>query len=115
MLVSTSGSGIMRSIEPVIGINNITSFISDDYNLFQNYPNPFNPVTNIQFSLPKDNFVTLKIYNISGEELFTLVSENKSAGTYQVLFDGNDLSSGIYFYKLSAGRYAQTRKMTLIK
>ena len=115
MLVSTSGSGIMRSIEPVIGINNITSFISDDYNLFQNYPNPFNPVTNIQFSLPKDNFVTLKIYNVSGEELYTLVNEHKSAGTYQVPFDGNDLSSGIYFYKLSAGRYAQTRKMTLIK
>jgi len=65
--------------------------------------------------LPKDNFVTLKKYNVSGEELYTLVNEHKSAGTFQVLFDGNDLSSGIYFYKLSAGRYAQTRKMTLIK
>ena len=83
--------------------------------LHQSYPNPFNPITNIEFSIPKSEFVTLKIYNILGEEVATLVSEKLSAGKYQYEWDAGDMASGLYFYKLQTNNFSQTCKMVLMR
>ncbi len=83
--------------------------------LEQNYPNPFNPVTIINYQLPINNFVTIKVYNTLGQEVATLVNEEKPAGSYSFKFDGNGLSSGLYFYTLKAGKYTSTKKMLLLK
>ncbi len=87
------------------------------FSLNQNYPNPFNPSTRIQFSIPQDEFVTLKVYDISGKEIAVLVNEQKAKGEYSVNFnaDSYNLSSGIYFYKLSTTGYSQVKEMLLIK
>jgi len=82
---------------------------------YQNYPNPFNPKTTISFALPHSEFVTLKIYNISGEEVSTLVSEELSAGNYRYLWSGESLASGVYLYRIQSGNYVQTRKMILLR
>ncbi|MCB0727079.1 MAG: T9SS type A sorting domain-containing protein [Ignavibacteriae bacterium] len=86
-----------------------------EYSLKQNYPNPFNPSTNIQYDLPTDNFVTIKIYNVLGKEIATLINENKTAGRYIVSFNASKYPSGIYYYKIKAGSYESIRKMMLIK
>jgi len=83
--------------------------------LEQNYPNPFNPATTINYQIPIKSKVTLKVYNSLGEELITLVNENKNAGRYEVNFDGSKLVSGIYIYRLTAGRYAASKKLILLK
>jgi len=85
------------------------------YKLLQNYPNPFNPSTTINFSLPQNNFVSLKVYDMSGKEIKTLISSLLSTGEYKYTFEGSGLSSGMYIYKLSAGDFTETRRMTLIK
>ncbi|HLT23882.1 MAG TPA: T9SS type A sorting domain-containing protein [Ignavibacteria bacterium] len=85
------------------------------FNLFQNYPNPFNPTTNIQYDIPKDVLVSIKIYDMLGREVADLVNEFKNAGRYIVGFNGSNLSSGIYYYKIKAGNFEQTRRMVLIK
>jgi hypothetical protein len=87
----------------------------DDFILFQNYPNPFNPATSIQFAVGSMQFVTLKIYDILGREVATLVDEEKIAGNYEVTFDGKNLSTGIYFYQFKSGNFRATKKMILIK
>ena len=86
-----------------------------NYTLKQNYPNPFNPVTNIEFSIPKSEFVTLKIYNILGEEVTTLVSEKLAAGQYKYDWDASNLASGVYLYRISAGSFIQIHKLILMK
>jgi len=109
------------TIEPVTNLienNNISTF-----SLSQNYPNPFNPSTKIKFTVPsviasgvkQSELVTLNVYDILGREVSTLVNEEKPAGEYEVEFNGRDLPSGIYFYKLKAGKYIQTKKMILLK
>ncbi len=103
-----------------VGINNYSQEIPREYNLMQNYPNPFNPTTNIKFSIPSDakrqtSDVKLIIFNILGRETATLVNEQLKPGTYEVTFDGSNLSSGIYFYKLTTGKYSETKKMIMIK
>ncbi|QQS37118.1 MAG: T9SS type A sorting domain-containing protein [Ignavibacteriales bacterium] len=100
--------------------NSITSIktpsvLVDDYSLKQNYPNPFNPTTKIQFSLREKQNVTLKIYNILGKEIVTVLNEERNAGEHEINFDGSSLPSGIYFYKIQAGDFVVTKKMTLIK
>ena len=97
------------------GISNYQEAAIKDFDLRQNYPNPFNPVTVISFQVPVLSYVTLKIYDILGREIASLISEEKNAGNYKVKFNGNSLPSGIYFYKLSAGDYFQTKKMLLLK
>jgi photosystem II stability/assembly factor-like uncharacterized protein len=86
-----------------------------NYFLSQNYPNPFNPRTLISYQLPVSGIVTLKVYDILGNEITTLVNEEKPAGNYEVEFDGTGFSSGVYFYKLSAGSFVETKKMVLLK
>ena len=86
-----------------------------DYDLFQNYPNPFNPATTITYQLPKSGSVTLKIYDMLGKEVMTLVNEQKEMGRYTVQFDASSLASGMYVYQLRANDYTSTKKMLLLK
>jgi hypothetical protein len=86
-----------------------------EYALEQNYPNPFNPVTTIKYNLPSKNLVTIKVYNLLGEELKTLVNEEKEAGSYEVEFNAVSLVSGIYFYSIKAGDFTAVKKMILLK
>ena len=83
--------------------------------LYPNYPNPFNPTTKITFSLPQLVKVTLTVYDVRGKEVINLVDEVLPAGHYEVAFEGSDLSSGVYFYRIQAERFVQSRKMLLIK
>ncbi len=85
------------------------------FKLEKNYPNPFNPSTTISYQLPKAAYVTLKVYDVLGKEVEELVNENKSAGIYNVTFNADDLPSGLYFYKIEAGKYSAVRKMMLMK
>ncbi len=85
------------------------------YSLSQNYPNPFNPTTKINFSIPKQGLVTLKIYDVLGKEVMTLVNETKSIGNYEVEFSGINLASGAYFYRIEAGEFTDIKRMILIK
>ena len=97
---------------------NKTSAVPQHYGLSQNYPNPFNPTTQISFSVPSNNngqLVTLKVYNVLGQEVQTLFSGTKSAGSYTVPFDGSKLASGVYLYRLQAGNTSITKKMVMMK
>ncbi len=95
--------------------DNITNIIPTKYSLLQNYPNPFNPSTTIQFALPKTGLVSLKVYNILGEEVATLINREMNAGFQSIVFDASRLSSGIYFYKIKAGNFTAVKKMILMK
>ena len=89
--------------------------ISLEYNLDQNYPNPFNPYTKIKYSIPEMSKVSLTLFNLLGEEVTTLVNEEKTAGNYTVEFIASSLPSGVYFYQLKAGEYTSVKKMILLK
>ena len=92
-----------------------TGSLPDTYSLSQNYPNPFNPSTVISFSLPVDSRVLIKVYDVQGREVQTLVNERLQAGTYETKFEGAGLNSGVYFYRLKAEGYSETKRMVLIK
>ena len=98
-----------------VGVEKEFGKTPDSYGLKQNYPNPFNPTTIIRYQIPTSEFVSIKIYNILGKEVSTLVNENKSAGEYSIKFDANNLQSGFYIYQLKAGNFSEVRKMLLIK
>ncbi|MHA2101430.1 MAG: T9SS type A sorting domain-containing protein, partial [Candidatus Kariarchaeaceae archaeon] len=85
------------------------------YSLSQNYPNPFNPSTIIKYQIPQLSFVTIKVYDVLGSEIITLVNEEKPLGSYEVEFNAANLPSGIYFYRLQAGNFVETKKMVLMK
>lgn len=113
--VCTDGS-VLKTIETVTGVTEpINTTVPAQYSLEQNYPNPFNPSTTINFSLPTASDVTVKVYNALGYEVMTLVNEYKNAGTHQVIMNASGLTSGIYFYKIEAGNFTATKKLTLIK
>jgi hypothetical protein len=126
-LTWTSGLGISLAysgIAPDIGAYEYNSATSIDstlsgaptaFELYQNYPNPFNPTTNIGFRIVDGGFISLKVYDILGNEVATVVDEEKPAGTYEVKFNATELSSGIYFYQLITGTYVSTKSMILIK
>ncbi|MGH1363481.1 MAG: T9SS type A sorting domain-containing protein [Calditrichia bacterium] len=97
------------------GIEQLDTAVPSDYALEQNYPNPFNPTTNIRFNLPQSDQVALKVYNMLGQEVATLVNGFLNQGSYVVDFDATDLPSGIYVYAITAGDYVSTKKMMLIK
>lgn len=98
-----------------VGIQNISTEIPSAFSLKQNYPNPFNPSTNIKFHIKESRLVTLIIYDILGKEVATLVNEKLQSGVYETTFDGGNLTSGVYFYKLSAGDFSETKKMFYLK
>jgi hypothetical protein len=89
--------------------------LPEQYYLFQNYPNPFNPSTTIKYSVPQSSNVVIKVFDILGNEIETLVNEEKPAGTYEIDFDARNLSSGVYFYKMTGGNYSETKKMLLLR
>lgn len=97
-----------------IGIQQITSVVKE-FSLGQNYPNPFNPTTNIRFSIPKSEHVSLRVYDILGREVKALVNQNLTPGEYQVDFDATGLSSGMYYYSLRSGDFVDVKKMVLVK
>jgi hypothetical protein len=99
----------------VTGFEESSQTLPKTFALHQNYPNPFNPSTTIEFDLPKASQVTLKIYNILGEEVATLVSDKLSAGSYSYDWDARNLASGVYLYKLQAGDFVETKKMILMR
>ena len=107
ILKSTNGGNIF--------VKQIGSGVPSEYSLEQNYPNPFNPVTIIRFQIKDSRFVMLKVHDVIGREVATLINEKLQPGTYEVQFSGDKLSSGIYIYRLSAGDYVETKKMMLIK
>lgn len=110
-LVYAKINGVEYGILPVYdNINSVKNF-----KLSQNYPNPFNPSTTIAYQIPGTEFITLKVYDILGREVATLVNEEKPAGSYETQFEGSGLTSGIYFYQLNTGNYAETKKMFLLK
>ncbi len=90
-------------------------FTANEFVLEQNYPNPFNPSTTIYYSIPELSFVTLKVYDVLGSEVITLVNEEKPVGTYEITWHATNLPSGVYFYRLQAGSFAETKKMVLMK
>ena len=98
-----------------VGIRQLSSDIPEQFSLSQNYPNPFNPSTKISYELRVTNYVMLKVYDVLGNEVKTLVNEKQNAGTYEVSFDASNFSSGSYFYKLESNGYIETKKMLLIK
>ncbi len=98
-----------------IGIQQISTEVPDDYDLSQNYPNPFNPNTVIRFQIRRSSDVRLVVYDILGKQITELVNQNKNAGTYEVDWNASGIPSGVYYYKLSAGDYSETKKMILIK
>ena len=98
-----------------VGIQTDLHMISEKYLLSQNYPNPFNPSTQIKFQIPKSGFVTLKIYNLLGEEVATLLSVSLLSGFHSYEFDASELASGVYLYRLKAGEFIQTKKMILLR
>lgn len=99
----------------ITGVSQNGNTVPVEYALSQNYPNPFNPTTKINFALPKSGLVTMKIYDILGKEVATLVNEVKNAGTYTVDFNASNLTSGVYFYKVSVNGFSEVKKMLLLK
>lgn len=91
------------------------NFVVNNFKLDQNYPNPFNPSTMISYSIPQSSFVTLKVYDIIGNEVVTLVNETKSAGKYDVSFEASNLSNGVYLYSIKTNNFTSTKKMILMK
>ncbi len=89
--------------------------LPQSFNLSQNYPNPFNPTTKIKYQIPELSLVTIKVYDVLGSEIATLVNEDKPIGSYEVEFDGAKLSSGIYYYQVQANNFIETKKMVLMK
>jgi hypothetical protein len=86
-----------------------------EYVLRQNYPNPFNPSTTIEFALPHAGYTTLKVYNILGQDVAALIAGDYTAGTFRATWDASGFASGVYFYRLTAGEYVQTKKMVLMR
>ena len=107
----------------ITGYTNSGQSLSDEneniapnkFTIEQNYPNPFNPSTIIRYSLSENGFTSLKIFDIAGKEVATLLNENTVAGNYEITFDGSDLSSGVYFYRIQSGSFSAVRRMFLIK
>ena len=117
MWICSAGSGLfVYNPAGVVGVENQQNEIPASYKLYQNYPNPFNPTTVIRFQIQDARFVTIKLFDIIGKEISTLVNEKKQPGTYEVTFDGSRISSGIYFYGFSVdGKLIDTKKLILIK
>lgn len=107
--------GAYESPEGIVGVEEDATVYPTEYALYQNYPNPFNPSTAIKYQIPELSFATIKVYDVLGNEIATLVNEEKPIGSYEIDFDGNGLPSGVYFYHLRANEFSQVKKMVLIK
>jgi len=101
-------------VQNPVGVSD-DELIAEKFELKQNYPNPFNPSTNIEFRISDRSFVSLKVFNILGDEVASLINEEKAAGIYSVTFNASNLSSGMYLYKIQSGSFVETKKMILMK
>ena len=99
----------------VFGLMDVPHERPAGFSLFQNFPNPFNPSTTIKYELPNSSEVRLSLYDLLGREVSTLVNERRDAGVHEARFDGSGLSSGVYFYRIEAGSFVQTRKLILLR
>jgi hypothetical protein len=111
------GGGVWRRplSEMISAVYLSSSELPTEFSLEQNYPNPFNPVTNFQFSIVNRQLTILKVYNVLGQEVATLVNEVKQPGTYTVQWDASGMASGMYFYRIQAGDFVATRRLLLLK
>ncbi len=101
--------------EMVTGVKEENNNLPSNFSLEQNYPNPFNPTTVINFSIPKNYMVSIRVYDILGNEVANLMNEEKTAGSYSINFNASKLSSGVYFYRMQAGSFVKTKKLILMK
>lgn len=109
-------SGLYKSVIPIISSVSIGGDIAPfQFILYQNYPNPFNPQTRIKYSVPRSDLVQIKLYDMMGGEIKTLINEHRQAGTYEVELEANDLPSGVYFYRMISGNNSETKKMILLR
>ena len=113
--LGTHGRGTWELNGSLVGVTNYNTEIPGKYYLKQNFPNPFNPVTKISFGIVKQGFVTLKVFNMLGKEVETLVNKELKPGTYEATFRGDNLASGVYFYKLISNDFSETKRMMLVK
>ncbi|MDZ7400315.1 MAG: DUF4397 domain-containing protein [candidate division KSB1 bacterium] len=113
--VLANGQVVIFKDPPTSANGFVDSVIPTQFELKQNYPNPFNPTTTITFSLPTSEFVKLSVYNTLGQQVATLVNERLNAGQYNLLFDGSNLKSGIYYYRIEAGNFTSTKRLVLIR
>jgi len=111
----TARPNIKLTISPTTGITNNENEIPKVFELSQNYPNPFNPITKINYSIPKQSFVSLKVFDVLGREVAVLISDNLKPGYYSVDFNGTNLASGVYFYRMEAGTFVDVKRLLLIK
>jgi len=116
LLAGTLNGVWMRPLsEMITGVDEKQNKLPKSYSLQQNYPNPFNPKTTINYSVPKSGIVTIKVYDVLGDEITTLLNENKPVGNYSIQFNTGKLTSGIYFYRMEAGDFTQTKKLILLR
>jgi hypothetical protein len=123
LYAGTATGTVFRSVSPMVSVNEIAGGKPSMFLLEQNYPNPFNPSTNLSFSIPYSSLVILKVYDMLGREVRTLVNENLHSGNYETTFDATGMASGVYFYRLSlstnrdgqAGEFTQTRRLLLVR
>jgi photosystem II stability/assembly factor-like uncharacterized protein len=115
LYATTRGGGLYRTITPITAVHPYSGEYPEEFSLSQNYPNPFNPATTISFSLPSKSFVSLKVFDALGREVSILVSEELPAGTYARQWNAATSSSGVYFYRLQAGTFIETKKLVILK
>jgi len=113
--IGSLGTILKLDADPSGSVEDNNASLPLNFKLLQNYPNPFNPSTSIQYEVSNGQFVSLKVFDVLGNEIATLVNEEKPAGRYEIEFDGVGLPSGIYFYQLKAGNFVETKKMVLMK
>jgi choice-of-anchor B domain-containing protein len=111
----SGGLFVIKTTVPVVGIGTGNNNIPSSFELKQNYPNPFNPATTIEYSIPRNEYVVLKVYDALGKQVGVLTDEYKTSGTYKISYDAGRLASGIYYYSLHAGSFRETKKMILVK
>lgn len=115
VFVGTLGSSVFRSVGSTTSVKESGENIPTKFSLSQNYPNPFNPTTTIEYSIPRASLVKMQVYDILGREVATLINEVKSAGTYTATFNAANIPSGVYFYRLQAGSFTETKKLILLR
>jgi hypothetical protein len=119
LIAAYQSGGIIRRGLPDVGVTGVRheakNSVPEGYVLSQNYPNPFNPSTTIEFHIPQQGFVSLKVFDIVGREVLTLVNNELKAGVYRASVDGSGFSSGLYFYRMQTAQYTESKKMLLVK
>jgi hypothetical protein len=115
LFAGTWAGGVYRYTLSTNSVGGIVLTPPLEFAMQQNYPNPFNPTTTIRYGLPRRSGVTLAVFNTIGQKVITLVNESKDAGIHEAKFDGTNLSSGVYFYRLQAGEFVQTKKFVLLR